>query len=80
LCSATRIPLGAFVDYKLNGNNPVVPAQRWCRFLKRNTIEDTAETQSKKQDINCSFWNQDNQRRLRDLERDYDWSLLKPTK
>ena len=71
LCMATRMPIGAILDYQQNGNDPVVPDGRFCRnFFNKHDKNETAINWAE----NCEFWDDNNQRRLRKIVREFQFT------
>lgn len=69
-CTASRIPIGAILDFKLNGNDPLVPSRGICHAFKRDIKKTEKSPPSSPIDNwNCAFWSNDNQKRLNEIWR-----------
>lgn len=73
ICLNNSVPIGAILDYHLNGTDALVPSRRTCwrhdRAVKKakNTSAPVPEDKD-----NCAFWGRENQKRLSDIVREYE--------
>lgn len=86
LCTATRVPMGAILDYHLNGTDAEVPNKSMCYFFQTQKQIDkfdksrANEADNKLVEMNCEFWDKNNQNRLNKLLRDYEIKQYRKSK
>lgn len=87
LCTATHVPIGAILDYQLNGNDVLVPLRPGCSFLKTYaksvaTFDEsqTANIEKRLSGWNCAFWDEGNQTGLNNIRKKYETRQRQPTR